>query len=468
MKVANVRCRSPHGATRRSRAAGLTVAVLLGAVLAVGRGAEAEWKAGLAATKITPDKPVQLSGYASRIQPFQSVEHDLWAKALALEDRTGQRALIVTTDLSGLYGPVADAVVEKCLAKTGLEREQLLLSWSHNHAGPALSLKATPLPGVPPADQQNTIAYTRWLADRLADLAAAALKETRPARLSWGHGVAPFVMNRREPTPKGIILGVNPRGPVDRTVPVLRVEGADGKLLAVLFGCACHNTTLGAKNLVVAGDYAGFAQYHVQDRLPGVQAMFITGCGGDANPYPRDTMELARQHGEELGREVCRVLETKLNPVTGPLKLSFSHAALPFQSPDRATLEKLAADSPTWQRGTARNLLETLDRGEPLLKEHRAPVAVWQFGQSLTLVALSGEVVVDYTALIERELGPLRLWIAAYCHEGIGYIPSKRILEEGGYETRGTSAGWFAPGAQDALVAKVRGLAASVGRVRTP
>jgi neutral ceramidase len=92
---------------------------------------------------------------------------------------------------------------------------------------------------------------------------------------------------------------------------------------------------------------------------------------------------------------------------------------------------------------------------------------VWQFGRDLTLVALPGEVVVDYVALIEEALGPLRLWLAAYSHDTFGYVPSARVLREGGYETRGLyhgGIGYFAPAVQDALVGKVRELASAVGR----
>ncbi len=460
----------PLHAQRTSRKLKTFVRLLCVAVWLIPCGntfsAEPEWKAGLASVRITPEKPVALSGYANRLKPFEQVGLDIYAKALALEDRQGRRAVIVTTDLVGIYASVVEPLCQKLTAKTGLQREQILLSWSHSHAGPALSLKAEPPAGVAPQDAENTVAYTRWLVDRLVELVAESLKRTEPATLSWGHGVAKFVMNRREFTPKGIILGVNPRGPVDRTVPVLRVGGADGKLRAVLFGCACHNTALGAKNYILCGDYAGFAQAAVQTELPGVQAMFMMGCGGDANPYPRDTMGLAREHGEELGREVCRVLETKLAPVAGPLELSFDHAALPLQAPTKEQLRPLATNSPNWQIGTARTLLQKLEQGEPLLTQYRVPVAVWQFGNDLTLVALSGEVVIDYAHLIERALGPLQLWVAAYCNEGVGYIPSARVLAEGGYETRGLSSeqGWFAPGAQDALVGKVRELARQTGR----
>src|SRR5204863_4288692 len=120
----------------------------------------------------------------------------------------------------------------------------------------------------------------------------------------WGSGVADFVMNRREFTPNGVILGVNPRGLADRTVPVLRVDSTEGKPLAILFGAGTHDTTLGGDNYQICGDYAGFAQAYVEQKLPDVQAMFMLGCAGDSNPYPRGTMDRARKHGEPLAAEV--------------------------------------------------------------------------------------------------------------------------------------------------------------------
>ena len=93
-------------------------------------------------------------------------------------------------------------------------------------------------------------------------------------------------------------------------------------------------------------------------------------------------------------------------------------------------------------------------------------MAVWQFGDDLTLVGLSGEVVVDYVGLVEEAIGPLQLWIAAYCNDVFGYLPSARVLKEGGYECRGlyTTQGWFAPNAQTVLMSKVRELASAVER----
>ncbi len=430
--------------------------------------AEPEWKVGLAQGKITPEQPVFMAGYASRNKPFEKVETDLFVKALVLEDRQGQRAVVVTSDLIGFPASVAEPICARIGEKTGLKRQQILLNSAHVHTGPMVSLSASPRENQSAGDAQRTVAYTQQLQNKVVDVVVQAAAHLEPARLSLGVGVADFVMNRREFTPGGVILGVNPRGHVDRSVPVLRVDSPEGKLRAVLFGAACHNTTLTEKHYEICGDYAGFAQTYIQEHHPGITALFTIGCAGDANPYPRGTMDLARAHGASLGKEVCRVLETKLRPVRGPLTVAFDQASLPLQEPPSpAELEKQATSNRGIQSWVAKQMLAILKRGEKLPTHYPCPIAVWQFGGDLTLVGLSGEVVVDYVDMLEKALGPNHLWIAAYCNDVFGYLPSARVLSEGGYETRGLYSGGiglFDAKAQDVLVEKVRELAKKVGR----
>src|SRR6476660_4491907 len=86
--------------------------------------AEMEWKAGLATVKITPEKPVPMAGYASRTKPFEKVEQDIYAKALALEDRQGHRAVLVTSDLLSLSRAIAEPVCERIQQTTKLARSE--------------------------------------------------------------------------------------------------------------------------------------------------------------------------------------------------------------------------------------------------------------------------------------------------------------------------------------------------------
>jgi neutral ceramidase len=425
------------------------------------------WKVGLAEVKITPEKPVFMAGYSSRNKPFEKVESDLFAKALALEDGNGYRAILITSDLIGFRAVIAEPICQRICEKGNLHREQILINSSHTHTGPTLSLDDKPSETMTAEDARQTVAYTRQLQDKVVELAVTALSGLEPARLDFGVGVVHFPMNRREFTPNGVILGANPRGLADRTVPVLRVSTPEGKMRAVVFGAAVHNTTLRPKNYEICGDYAGFAQAFVQHHDPGVQAMFMLGCAGDADPYPFGTMDLARQHGKTLGTEVRRILETKLLPVSGPLRIAFDRIDLPLQKLTRTDLEQLATQSRGPIPGVAKQMLAVLDRGEKFPTHYTCPVTVWQFGGDLTLVGLSGEVVVDYVTMLEHTLGPKPLWIAAYCNDVFGYLPSARVLDEGGYETRGIiygGPGFFDRTAQDVLVDKVRELSRTVGR----
>jgi neutral ceramidase len=443
-----------------------------------GGAAEAPWKAGFAAVKITPAQPLMLAGYASRTVPARDVVDDLYLKVLVLEDAAGSRSLLITADLIGFRADFTEPVAARITAATGVPRERILLNASHTHAGPAIMMSLQSHYTIAKEQAEALIAYTRQLQDQCVALASQAITRLQPATLAWGVGVVNFPMNRREATERGIILGVNPRGPVDRSVPVLRIDAPDGKLIGVLFGAACHNTTYGARDNQVSGDFAGAAQAFVEREFPGAQAMFLQGLAGDANPYPnslndpakRPAAEIAREHGVSLGREVTRVLGVALKPVRGPLRAAHELVALPLQkAPSRAELEQTAAKAGSTQKWVADQMLARLKAGETLPTTYRAPVAVWQFGADLTLVGLPGEVVVDYVRLTEEALGPLKLWLSAYCNDTFGYLPSARVLREGGYETRGLyhgGIGYFAPEAQDALVSKVRELADRVGRPR--
>jgi hypothetical protein len=429
---------------------------------------DGDWKAGIAVVKITPEEPLRMAGYASRSKPFEHVNDDLYAKALALEDVNGRRAVVIATDLIGFKAAIAEPLCRRIAEKTGLAREAILLNSIHTHSAPTLSLDSQSLDEFSPEDAKRTIAYTRSLQDKLVDVTARALGDLKPVRLSAGTGVATFVMNRREVTRDGIILGFNPRGLVDRSVPVLRIDGAGGKMRGVLFICACHNTTLGPNNMLLSGDFGGYAQRAIEEQHPGATALMLLGCAGDANPHPRGTMDMARDHGVTLGTEVSRVIGERLKPVRGPLTTVLEKVALPLaEPPPRAELETMAKTGPGYKQGVARAMLALLDKGEKVPAHYSASIALWQFGDDLTLVALPGEVVADYVPLLEKALGPLDLWVAAYSNDVFGYLPSARVIEEGGYETRGIYSGgpgFFSPQAQDTVVEAVRDLARKAGR----
>src|SRR4029453_7267575 len=283
-------------------------------------------------------------------------------------DSRGFGGILITTDLIGFPAEIATPIRQRIGEKTGVPASSVIINSSHTHTGPTLSLDPTPREGRAAADAERTAAYTRDLSDKLVQIAAEANARLQPAKLSWGTGVVHFVMNRREfTTDRGVILGVNPIGLADRGVPVLRIDDPSGNLLAVVCGVACHNTTLGAQDYEISGDYAGHAQRLIEEQHPGAQALFVLGCAGDANPYPRGTHEISLTHGKELAREVERVLATKLTPVRGSLRTAMGDAVLPLAAPPgRDELEKLAAGKGGTMPWVAQQMLARLNRGEKL------------------------------------------------------------------------------------------------------
>jgi neutral ceramidase len=393
----------------------------------------ADYKAGVATLAITPSEPIYLTGYANRTHPSDGMVHDLKAKALAIEDKSGGRVVIVTTDLIGLPRAITDVVAARVQKEHGLERARLILNSSHTHTGPLIARNLELMFELKPDERRVVDEYSRKLTEDLISLIGKAFDDLKPADLWFGNGQAHFAINRREPTPKGMRIGLNPPGPTDPDVPVLKVTGPDGKVRVLLFGYACHNTTLGGDMYKVTGDYAGFAQIAIESVEPGATAMFMMLCGADQNPNPRGKLELAEQHGKALAGEVVRVAKEKMAKVQGKIRAAFQIVELGFSAYPRETLDKELHSTNVWHARYAKAMLKLMDEGTPI-RRYPYPVQAVQFGKDFTMVAMGGEVVVDYCLWIKRNYGAKGVMVAGYSNDVMSYIPTVRILKEGGYE----------------------------------
>ncbi len=393
---------------------------------------ETPWKVGLSTTVITPEENMWMAGYAARKKPSEGIAQELFAKAVVLEDEAGTRLALVTMDLIGVRREVRDAVAVACQAKFGIAPERLVLNASHTHCGPEYRPRA--------GREAEAHRYREQLEQKLVSLVGKATESLEPARVAYSHAKCGFAMNRRRyyalsdddinarraPTPEGV---------VDHAVPVLTVEDSAGALKAILFGYACHNTTLSSVTIPPAepkylfnGDYAGFAQERLQQIYPDAVAMFVNGCGGDQNPYPRRDqvngllpLELAKHHGTTLAYTVVAAIGAGPRPIKSKIQAAIADVEL------------------------------TRNNDKP---SHAYPVQVVRLGDHLTLVALGSETVVDYALRLKQEIKSPAVWVAGYSNDYSGYVPSRRVALEGGYE----AANDFTTDVEDRIVGKVHSL----------
>ena len=396
---------------------------LLALTVLVSAAVAGDLRVGVAQRDITPDYPVRLSGYGFRRAESEGITQHIFAKALAFAGQREGPTILITTDNLGVPDEITRIVAERLAPKIGLKREQLTITASHTHTAPMLRGVAPTLFGVPIPDehQVNIDRYTHEFTDALVEVALAAVQDISPARVEWGIGSVGFAKNRR-----------TPGGPVDHDLPLLVVRGEDGKVRAVWFSYACHCTALGINS--VTGDWAGYAMEEVQRDFPGVVALMSAGCGADANPAGRETVEAAAQQGRELADEVKRVLATPLTPITALPVTKIARIDVPFAAPrTREEWEERAKRTDAIGHHARVNLAK-LDRGETLAVKIDCPIQTWRFADQLAFVFLPGEVVVDYSLRLKREFDRTRIAIVAYANDAPCYIPSERVLKEGGYE----------------------------------
>lgn len=425
---------------------------LIAALIFTSGNVHADWAAGMAKIKITPTRPMWMSGYAGRDRPADGTLIDLWAKAVVLKGDNGHRIALVSLDLVGIDRDLSVAVCAALKEKYQLDRADVALCSSHTHTGPVVGRNLLTMYTLDPAQAQLIVDYTHELEQKIVTVVGEALKNVEPARVAWGSGHNTLAVNRRTnieaDVPQLRATGAL-KGPVDYDVPVISIRKPDGTLRGVIFGYACHATVLPIFKW--SGDWPGYAQLSVEESHPGAMAFFFAGCGADQNPLPRRMVNppspqageeygiaRAQEYGSSIGRSVSQVIAGQMQTITGDLRSSYKEVPLALDKlPTREEIEKEAASSNKYAVSRAQLLLKQLDSGKPLSQTYPYPVQVWRFGQEVDMVTLGGEVVIDFAVRLKKELRGQRTFVAGYTNDVMAYIPSLRVLKEGGYEGGG-------------------------------
>ena len=440
---------------------------VLSLMLAIALGAaETTVAVGGAKVDITPELPIRLAGYQSRLAEATRVEAPLSARALAIGSDADGPVVIVTADVIAVSETMSEAVAAAVRAKhPGLTRERIAVCATHQHTGPAI---AGTIPfmfsrDLPAEENARIERYAARLQEKLIEVALAALADRRPARLAWAQGTAEFAVNRRLIVDgKHTGYKATPGGPVDHALPVLRAVDAQGAVRAVLVNYACHCTTLKGGDNYVHPDWAGEAAKRIEGRHAGAVALVAIGCGADADPQPRGLPAVAT-NGGAVADEVARVMAGEMRALGRVTHAAFRRIELPLgRVVPRAELEARLTGKGNVAYAAAQ-FLRQLDAGKPLPSIVPYPVQAWAFDGDFAMVFLGGEVVAEYALRLKRELGVSRLWVNAYANHVPCYIPSRQVLKEGGYEAEAAMDyyGWptrLAEDTEDRIVRTVHDL----------
>jgi neutral ceramidase len=388
---------------------------------------ESNLRAGVAKIDVTPPFEVKVAGH---VRQTQGARDPIRAAVLLLDDgRT--MAAIVSFDFLCAWDELVHEVRETVSRATRTPIENILVATSHNHSGPEWS------PGSP---------YCRQVIDKLGAAAAAAMREMRPVSLGYGEGTIHFNINRRQVINGRAVVRLNPDGPCDRRVKVLRID--DGRSLAplaVVMHAVCHPCvfTWGDKASLpyadgypkMSADFPGEAQRFVEMVYGApTQTLFLQGCAGDIRPnlpgFPYRCGDEAdiRWIGRDLGCEVVRTADRVVTreelaklPKAYPIKVASAVVDLPGKD-----------------------------------KKVRCEFQALRVGPYLFLT-IPGEPFVEYGFQIEKAIADRAIPIVVgYANGSVQYVCTARAHKEGGYEPNMTP---LAPDAEPIIVKHIEALA---------
>ncbi|MFD2647349.1 neutral/alkaline non-lysosomal ceramidase N-terminal domain-containing protein [Devosia albogilva] len=401
--------------------------------------------AGAATVDITPPAGLHLAGFAARTLPSTGTHDPLTARAIAVDDTA-----IVALDVVGIHESMARRIRQRCC----LPEDRVIVTATHTHGAP-VSMQGRLGRSADPD-------FLKQMENGAVEAIRLAVESQQEATIAVGMGGDPGVAwNRRHKD-----------GPLDRSVPVIRIRNGAGACIAVMVSYACHPVVLGADNLLMTADYPYYVRQALEAEHPGAVAVFLTGCCGDANTghTARASWTLAANAertfatAERLGRRVAAAaLEAPEEVVTGGVGAGHRELDLALTRLEDTPLNELAArwraeqqDAEAVQAILLGHWIEWAERNknvEPGSWRARVSLLDWA---GIPIVAMPGEIFSETGLSVRSACGDRAAFVLAYAEGTPGYIPPRSEYPHGGYEVSEAHRfigmpGAFAPGSAEAL-----------------
>jgi neutral ceramidase len=437
--------------------------------------------AGAARVKLDPPVGLAMLGYGNRVGRNNGVHDDLAAQALVLSDGASKVA-IVGVDLLAIGTRIADDIRDRAAATTGISADSILVSATHTHSAPAFNIFATPRDDAKPVEGRD-LEWERALPAKLASAIVQANQNLEPATLRTAAAQFTLGIHRRLRRPHHQVqTAANRVGPADAEVGALGAYRANGTPIAFLMNYPCHGVVLCEDNLLYSRDWPGFAMDEIESAAAsnsGVRpiSIFIQGATGNIDPRSRGNFEVAEEYGRAMGRAALDALNhapliadsriaarripltLKLRDISADLAIARACAAQTQASLDSHRggdgyqLKRLR-DHHAQSRAAlaALEALEEQNRRDRRVDNARAELAtamtVITVGD-LAFVGIPGELFVELGLALKANPHFARTFVAGYCNDLIGYIPTRAAYPEGGYEVETAR---IAPGSGETIV----------------
>ena len=422
--------------------------------------------AGAARVKLDPPVGLAMLGYGNRVGRNSGVHDDLAAQALVLSDGTNKVA-IAGVDLLAIGIRIADDIRERVAARTGIPADSILICATHTHSAPSFNIFATPRADAKPAEGRN-LEWERALPEKIASAIIQANENLEPAILRSAAAQFTLGVHRRLLRPhRQVQTAANRAGPADARVEALGAYRPDGTAIAFLMNYPCHGVVLCEDNLLYSRDWPGFAMDEIESAAASAGAprpisIFIQGATGNVDPRSRGNFEVAEQHGRAMGRAAIDALGHA--PSISDGKIAARRIALNLKlkdlSAELAVARDCAAQTQTSldsHRGgdgyqlkrlrdhhaqslAALSALEVLE--EQNRRDRRVNMTTRELATAMTVVTVGnlafvgipGELFVELGLALKANPHFAQTFVAGYCNDLIGYIPTRAAYPEGGYE----------------------------------
>ena len=379
------------------------------------------FKASVVKIDISPSTPKQLLGYSARLST--GIHDRIYHRIVALDDGTNQ-FFLVSTEVC-LFSPAEYDRVAALLNKTfGIKPTNFWWTVTHTHSAPEVGA-----PGLGQAfmgeryKHEVDTSYTNFIEQTLINGIDEARRKLEPAKLGAGWGFSQANINRRAIDVDGkASLGLNPDGPVDRRIGLIRIEKADHSPIALIANYPIHGTVLGGEFVEISGDAPGVVSDYVEQKI-GAPVLFINGAAGNLAPiysvYPNPNAGHLSQFRVLLGDKILDA-NAQLTSVTDSVKLATG--SLIVEGQRKAGLgwpADMKAYSRTTKEGT--NLV-------------RLPVRFLKINDDIGIWCAPVELFCEISNEIrDRSPFPFTFYYG-YANGWLGYLPTEEQWKYGGYE----------------------------------